>query len=263
MGARTRRYPKALGARSLRALRRSLSRAGLRTTRRRRFALGQIRARGNILYLAYRGRLATPCQQLRVVTIDQEVLGADARPSIGSVEVSPFDNVCDTSGLCVSDTRKPMSEADLYRLMSIMGLAGWGDACRDKVGGTRRGRKAGRYGPVNPGPLDDVIANTFRSGSYIGVTTSKPTTLYRVYSGNKELSSYWTRTKPSGPVQSIIDNALDPAWGNQATNWVKVRVPAGTSFYEGAAASQGGLVGGNQVFISRVDPSWVVGRGGF
>ena len=66
------------------------------------------------------------------------------------------------------------------------------------------------------------------------------------------------------PVQSIIDSALDPAWGNQATNWVEVRVPAGTTFYEGAAASQGGLVGGgNQVFISRVDPSWVVGRGGF
>nr|WP_246286234.1 RHS repeat-associated core domain-containing protein [Microbacterium pseudoresistens] len=132
------------------------------------------------------------------------------------------------------------------------------------LSGTAAVASSVRYGPIKPGPLDEAVANTFRSGSYTGVIADKPTTLYRVFSGNKELGSYWTRTKPSGPVQSIVDSALDPAWGNQAVSWVKVRVPAGTTFYEGAAASQGGLVGGgNQVFVPRVDPSWVVGRGGF
>jgi hypothetical protein len=121
-----------------------------------------------------------------------------------------------------------------------------------------------RHGPMNPGPLAADIANTFRGGSYTAVTSSKPTTLYRVYSGNKELGSYWTRTKPTGPVQSIIDSALDPAWGNRATRWVQVQVPADSTLYEGAAAAQRGLVGGgSQVFVPRVDASWVVGRGGF
>jgi hypothetical protein len=38
-----------------------------------------------------------------------------------------------------------------------------------------------------------------------------------------------------------------------------IRVPAGTTIYEGFAAPQGGLVGGgSQVFIKNVDPSWIV-----
>jgi hypothetical protein len=62
----------------------------------------------------------------------------------------------------------------------------------------------------------------------------------------------------------MIDSALDPAWGNRATSWVGIRVPAGTIFYEGAVATQRGLVGGgNQVFLPWVDEAWVVASGGF
>ena len=48
--------------------------------------------------------------------------------------------------------------------------------------------------------------------------------------------------------------------GNNATNVVEIDVPIGTTFYEGVAAPQGGLVGGgNQVFFdTKVDPSWKV-----
>lgn len=61
-----------------------------------------------------------------------------------------------------------------------------------------------------------------------------------------------------------IDSALDPLWGNRATSWVQIQVPRGTTFYEGAAAAQRGLVGGgNQVFLPWVDDAWVVGGGGF
>ena len=125
--------------------------------------------------------------------------------------------------------------------------------------------KAVRYGPHNPGPLNDAIASTFRSSSYTMTDLSEATTLYRVYGGQAgELGSYWTRTRPAGPLQSQLDSALNPAWGNSATSVATARVPAGTTIYEGAAASQpiagGGslLGGGSQVYIPRVDPSWLV-----
>lgn len=119
-----------------------------------------------------------------------------------------------------------------------------------------------KYGPLNPGPLTIDLANTFRSGTYAEVITQKPTVLYRVYGGSAgELGAYWTATQPVGPVQSIIDSALHPQWGNTAINIVKIEVPRGVTYFQGAAASQGGLVGGgNQVLFPlgfKIDPSWI------
>ncbi|AUC87375.1 MAG TPA: hypothetical protein DCW74_13330 [Alteromonas australica] len=97
---------------------------------------------------------------------------------------------------------------------------------------------------MNPGPLDDAVAATFRGGSYTANTLSEATTLYRVYGGNAgKIGSYWTRTKPSGPLQSQLDSALAPQWGNSASKVVSMRVPKGTTIYEGAAASQSTGVG--------------------
>ncbi|MBC6712428.1 RHS repeat-associated core domain-containing protein [Treponema sp. Marseille-Q3903] len=117
------------------------------------------------------------------------------------------------------------------------------------------------YGPMNKGPLPDGMANTFRGGSYSQVTLQSDLTLYRVYGGTAEqLGSYWTKTAPKGPLQSTIDLALKPEWGNTAENVVKINVPAGTTIFEGFAESQGGFLlgGGSQVVIPNVDPSWVV-----
>ncbi len=119
-----------------------------------------------------------------------------------------------------------------------------------------------RYGPMNEGPLPKKYADTFRSSTYSEVVTQKPTTLYRTYGGSAgKLGGYWTPTKPSGPVQSIIDSALDPKWGNIATEVVKIEVPTGTRYFEGIAAPQGGLVGGGpQVLFPpgfKVDPNWI------
>jgi len=119
--------------------------------------------------------------------------------------------------------------------------------------------KSIRHGPLNPGPLADDIANTFRSGSYTARTLDQPTTLYRVIgdSGNPA-GSYWTATRPKGPLQSVIDSALDQNWGNSATTVIRAQVPAGTRLYEGAAAAQRGLVGGgNQIYIPQVNPNWI------
>jgi hypothetical protein len=113
---------------------------------------------------------------------------------------------------------------------------------------------------MNPGPLPAAVANTFRGGSYTANSLGEATTLYRVHGGTAgQLGGYWTRTAPSGPLQSQINLALRPEWGNTATQVTRISVPAGTTIYEGAAAAQGGLVsGGSQVFIPRVDPSWVL-----
>jgi hypothetical protein len=125
--------------------------------------------------------------------------------------------------------------------------------CENAAGGVR-------FGPLNRGPLPDKVADTFRSGSYTGTTISETTTLYRVHGGTAgELGQFWTRTPPAGPLQSQIDLALNPAWGNTATQVTTIRVPAGTTIFEGFAAGQGGLVGGgSQVVIPNVNPAWIV-----
>jgi len=152
-------------------------------------------------------------------------------------------------------TLGPTLEKASYELLSRQGLV---FNAVEESGVAARG--VAYNGITGPGPLGAKVASTFRSSSYTEMTTSEATTLYRVWGGKaSEIGPYWTRTAPSGPVQSVIDSALNPAWGNTATNVVKIQVPAGVKIYDGAAASQGGLVGGgNQVFIPKVDPSWIV-----
>ena len=74
-----------------------------------------------------------------------------------------------------------------------------------------------------------------------------------------------TRVPQNGGMQSQIDLALNPDWGNSAQYVTKVVVPQGTVIYEGTAASQtinGGagmlLGGGNQVYIPNVEESWFI-----
>ena len=86
--------------------------------------------------------------------------------------------------------------------------------------------------------------------------------LYRAYGRTAhQMGGYWTTTPPAGPVQSIVDSALNPAWGNPATSVVKIEVPSGVTLYQGQAAAQGGLVGGgNQVLFPKnftINPAWI------
>lgn len=105
------------------------------------------------------------------------------------------------------------------------------------------------------------MVQTFRSGTYAAETLSEPTVLYRAYSDPKyKFGQYWTRVEPSGPLQSMIDSALDPSFHNRATEVVKIRVPNGETIYEGVVSPYGSLVGGgSQVYLSKQpDPSWVI-----
>ncbi|QDG52176.1 hypothetical protein FIV42_15940 [Persicimonas caeni] len=129
--------------------------------------------------------------------------------------------------------------------------------------------KGKKYGPHSkPGPLGagpSSKAATFRSHTYTEKILAEPTVFYRVYGGKAgEIGAYWTRVKPQGPLQSQLDLALLPEWGNTVTDVARIRVPAGTKIFEGAAAPQisdSGLPilhgGGNQVLILNVDVNWL------
>lgn len=66
----------------------------------------------------------------------------------------------------------------------------------------------------------------------------------RLSLSTQTFGSCWTRSSPTGPLQSQIDSALLPQWGNTAQHATQIRVPPGTTIYEEIADPQGDLVGG-------------------
>ncbi len=117
-----------------------------------------------------------------------------------------------------------------------------------------------RYGPTNRGPLEADVANSFRSSSYTSRKLAQPKELWRVYSNPKmKLGAYWSDVPPSGPVQATVDSALHHTFQNAATLVVHIRVPAGTTIFEGIAGPKEGLIGGGPQFLVRKRlPSWEV-----
>ena len=113
-------------------------------------------------------------------------------------------------------------------------------------------------------PLPEGIANTFSGGTYTESVLASDTTFYRVWSTEENrIGRYMSRTPQNGNMQSQIDLALNPEWGNSARFVEEVLVPKGTTIYEGYAAKQiinggtGELAGGgNQIFIKEVKESW-------
>ena len=158
---------------------------------------------------------------------------------------------------------------------------GWGASELKNLAKTASDVK--RYGPLETGILHDIptpsggsVADTFRSSSYFEVISNEPIKMYRVYGGKAgELAQYWSRTKPTGPLQAQLDAALLPDFCNTAVKWVEIEVPAGSKFFDGVASPQylqaqgrnvpaGQLLGGgNQVYIPRVERSWITGGGSF
>ncbi|ALU22758.1 hypothetical protein JCM18920_2088 [Cutibacterium acnes JCM 18920] len=47
-----------------------------------------------------------------------------------------------------------------------------------------------------------------------------------------------SRTRPAGPLQTQLDLALAPQWGNKANHISEYEIPQFTPFYEGAAGVQ-------------------------
>ena len=143
------------------------------------------------------------------------------------------------------------------------------EAGADEVDGIRTQIKQGvKYSPANPGPLNEEVANSFNGATYTERVLTEDTVMYRVSGGNaKEVGSYMSTTPQGGGLQSQLDLALNPAWGNTAENVTRVVVPQGTTIYEGIAAPQniydslGNVIGtlpggGNQVYIPIVEMGW-------
>lgn len=128
-----------------------------------------------------------------------------------------------------------------------------------------------KFGPHDIGPLGNpndlrAPASTFRSGSYTEKVAETDMYFYRDYGGKAKVDGrYWTPEPSTGPLQSQLDSAVLPEWGNTFKNRAVIKVPAGTKYYEGAAASQIGTVGarpflqggGIQIFLPNPKLEWI------
>lgn len=126
-----------------------------------------------------------------------------------------------------------------------------------------------KYSPINP--CDEIsreVAESFSGATFTKRVLTEDTVMYRVSGGNaKEVGSYMSMTPQGGGLQSQLDLALNPAWGNTTENVTKIVVPKGTTIYEGIAAPQniydslGNVIGtlpggGSQVYIPKVEVGW-------
>lgn len=118
----------------------------------------------------------------------------------------------------------------------------------------------------NPGPLLEVhrdAIGTFRSGFYNVELLQEDTILYRsgkAGGGKNALGQYFTR-EPGTRAEGRIDSAVRPQWINPATGVLEgqsplevvyaIKLPKGTTIYEGPVGNQGGIYvgGGNQIFV--------------
>ena len=108
--------------------------------------------------------------------------------------------------------------------------------------------------------LKQMLLTAFARRPTHHVSSLKPKELWRVYSNPKmKLGAYWSDVPPSGPVQATVDSALHHTFQNAATLVVHIRVPAGTTIFEGIAGPKEGLIGGGPQFLVRKRlPSWEV-----
>lgn len=127
------------------------------------------------------------------------------------------------------------------------------------------------YGPHEAGPLGNpsdsrTPASTFRSGTYTEKVAETDIYLYRDYGGSAKVDGrYWTPEPSKGPLQSQLDSAVLPEWGNTFQNQAIIKIPKGTTYYEGAAAQTGTQGtnptlhgGGTQIFLPTPQNDWVI-----
>ncbi|TCV90988.1 VENN motif pre-toxin domain-containing protein, partial [Biostraticola tofi] len=128
------------------------------------------------------------------------------------------------------------------------------------------------YGPYETGPLGNpsdsrAPAATFRSGTYTEKVAEQDLYFYRDYGGSAKADGrYWTPEPSKGPLQSQLDSAVLPEWGNTFQNQAIIKIPKGTTYYEGAAAPQTGTTGtlptvhggGTQIFLPEPKNDWII-----
>lgn len=98
------------------------------------------------------------------------------------------------------------------------------------------------------------VAVTFLNSACKKVKLDTNQDFYRYFGGNvSKYGRYLTSDQYTNNVEAIRKLALDQNWGNPATTKVTVTLPAGTTVYQGIAASQNPAScypgGGQQTFI--------------
>ena len=135
------------------------------------------------------------------------------------------------------------------------------------------GKIDGIYDATLNGSLPASIAETFSGGRYAVIKLDKNLNAYRTWSPgqSKEFGAFWTIDKPLGSLQSRIDSALRPEWGNiagtsfysQSSRYTEIMIPKGTVINIGEVGSQGGAwIGGkSQLLINGgVQKEWKIGE---
>jgi RHS repeat-associated protein len=100
---------------------------------------------------------------------------------------------------------------------------------------------------MNLGPLGDSdAARSFSGGKYSEVIVPEGGSgidVYRTWGGKAGETgrdgTFYSLTPQAGGIQSIIDNAILPSWGNTAESVSCVNLPGGTTAYVGTSATQG------------------------
>ena len=114
------------------------------------------------------------------------------------------------------------------------------------------------YGPLGNPNDPRAPASTFRSGTYTEKTAKTNMYFYRDYGGSAKADGrFWTPEPSKGSLQSQMDSAVLPEWGNTFKNQAIMKIPKGTTYYEDSAAAQTGTQGtkpmlhggGTQVFL--------------
>ena len=126
-----------------------------------------------------------------------------------------------------------------------------------------------KYSPINPcDKISQEVAESFRGATFTEKVLTEDTIMYRISGGKAgEVGSYLSKTPQGGGLQSQLDLALNPSWGNTTENVTKVIISKGTIIYEGVAAPQnildslgnaiGILSGGeSQIYIPKVEVEW-------
>ena len=121
----------------------------------------------------------------------------------------------------------------------------------------------------NPGPLASMRgrpAGNFAGGRYNATTLTEELVLYRGGDGGRGRNAFgqwFTREPPRSQAHVRIDSAVKRDWTDASTgvrtnkspvNAVYgLRIPKGTTIYEGPVGSQGGVYvgGGNQIFVPK------------
>ncbi len=131
----------------------------------------------------------------------------------------------------------------------------------EEVAKHKLGNITGNYSAIEPGPLDDRLAETFAGGRYTRVVLEKDTILRRAGVEDQPLGQFFGQEAQSGVLQTRIDKAVLPEWPGGGKSPIDtafdVKIPAGTEVYIGEVGSQGGFYVGGTEQIVVVKP-WMI-----